>query len=190
MGADLVTKAEYKAYAGIASDTQDAIITSIIPKVSQLIKSLCRRTFLDHVNESKIEVYSGGHGNKLYLKEYPLLSVIAVEKSVDYGAIYTELVEFTDYAIDQEDGSIVAINADFTKYINGYKITYTGGYENLPDDLKIAVMDLVTYYIKSDSSIHSTKSPGSNSVQIEYITTTNLPAHIKRVLDLYTSSFD
>ncbi len=189
MGLPLVTIAEYKAYAGITSDTLDSIITAIIPKVSQLVKSLCRRTFVDYVNDSKIEVFNGGLGSKLYLVEYPLISVGSVEISADYGANYTELTEFTDFAVDQEDGSIVSIAGNFPKYINGYKVTYTGGYEELPEDLKLAVLDLVTYYVKNDASVHSPKAPGTNSVQIEYITSTALPSHIKRVLDLYVGSF-
>jgi Phage gp6-like head-tail connector protein len=68
MGANLVTLAEYKAYAGITSTNQDAEINSIIPKASQLVKSICRRTFIDYVNDSKEEVFSGGW-NKLFLKE-------------------------------------------------------------------------------------------------------------------------
>lgn len=192
MGADLVTKAEYKAYAGITSDTLDAVITAIIPKVSQLVKTICRRTFVDYINDAKTEIYNGGKGNKLFLKEYPILSITSIERSEDYGATYTELIEFTDYVIDQEDGSIVSIGIDsvFPSAVNGYKIRYSAGYEELPADLKVAVLDLCTYYIKNDSSVHSAKAPGTNSVQIEYITTTNLPARIKRILDLYTASFD
>lgn len=190
MGANLVTLAEYKAYAGITSTNSDAIINSIIPKVSQMVKTICRRTFVDYVNDNKEEVFSGGW-SKLFLKEYPILSIGSVEASVDYGQTYTELVEFTDYVLDLEDGAIACINTDeFPKYINGYKVTYTGGYETLPEDLKVAVLDLVTYYLKNDMSVHSPKAPGTNSVQIEYITTANLPAHIRRVLYLYMGSYD
>lgn len=190
MATDLVTKAEYKAYAGITSDTFDTVLPTIIPKVSQLVKSLCKRTFVDYINDAKIEVYSGGYGHKIYLKEYPILSINSVELSTDYGNTYTELTEFTDYALDQEDGSIVAIGAEFSKYVNGYRVTYNGGYEVLPEDLKLAVLDIITYYIKNDASVHSPKAPGTNSVQIEYITSTSLPSHIKRVLDLYVGSFN
>jgi uncharacterized phiE125 gp8 family phage protein len=193
MATDLVTLAEYKAYAGITSDTLDAIVTAIIPKASQLVKSLCRRTFVDYINDAKIEVYSGNNESKIYLKEYPILQIYDVEQSTDYGNTYTSLVEYTNYVLDQEDGSIVAVgstDAVFPKYINGYRVTYIAGYETLPEDLKVAILDLVTYYVKNDASVHSPKAPGTNTVQIEYITTTNLPAHIKRVLDLYTASFD
>lgn len=191
MGANLVTLAEYKAYASITSTTQDTAISAIIPKVSQLVKSICRRTFVDYINENKEEVFSGGWP-KLFLKEYPIIAIGSVEVSTDYGNTYEELEEFTDYVLDMEDGSVACINAEeFPKYINGYKVTYTAGYEDgLPEDLKLAVLDLVTYYIKNDASIHSPKAPGTNSVQIEYVTTSNLPAHIRRVLYLYTGSYD
>lgn len=192
MAASLVTLSEYKAYAQITSTNQDAEISAIIPKVSQLVKTICRRSFVDYVDEFKEEIYSGGKGNKLFLKEYPLLSVSSVEYSTDYGETYTDLEEYVDYIIDSEDGTIMAMGnfITFPKYINGYRISYYAGYEILPEDLKIAVMDLITYYIKNDASIHSPKAPGTNSVQIEYVTTTALPSHIKRVLDLYTASFD
>lgn len=191
MGLSLVTLSEYKAYAGITSTNQDAALNSIIPKVSELIKNLCRRTFVDYVNDSKIEVVSGGTGSKLFMKEYPLLAVSSVEFSDDYGFSYTSLTEFTDYVIDREDGSLVSIsNIDWKKRINGYRITYTAGYEELPADLKLAIFDTITYYLKGDGAVHSSRAPGSNTVQIEYITTVALPAHIQRVLDLYKGTFD
>lgn len=191
MGLNLVTLSEYKVYAGITSTTQDATISGIIPKVSQLVKSLCRRTFVDYVDDAKVEVFSGGTGSKLFLKEYPLISVASVEFSNTYGASYTTLTEFTDYVIDQEDGAVMDIvYGAFPKAINGYKVTYNAGYEEIPLDLKLAVLDLITYYIKNDAAIHSPKAPGTNTVQIEYVTTTALPSHIKRVLDLYTGSYD
>jgi hypothetical protein len=196
MGASLVTLAEYKTYAGISSTNQDAEIAQLIPAVSELVKTLCGRTFVDYVNDSKQEVFKGGY-SKLYLDEYPLLSVSSVEFSSDYGSTYTELVEFTDYAIDKSDNSIIAIGRDsrgrpleFAEYTNGYRVTYYAGYETLPTDLKIAILDLITYYLKHEGSVHSPKAPGTNTVQIEYITNTKLPAHISRVLDLYTSCFN
>lgn len=193
MGLDLVTKAEYKAYAGISSDTLDTVITAIIPKASELVKSICRRTFVDYVSDAKVEISSGNNRPRIYLQEYPVIAISSVELSTDYGATYSSLIEYTDYVFDLEDGSIIALNSTnsvFTKYINGYKITYTAGYEEIPADLKVAVLDLITYYIKNDASVHSNKSLGGNTVQIEYITTTSLPAHIKRILDLYTGSYD
>lgn len=199
MGLDLVTLDEYKIYAGINSTNQDTVITALIPQVSSLVKTICRRTFVDYVDDAKTEVFSGGSTNsKYYMQEYPVISVSSVEYSADYGQTYDSLVEFTDYVVDLEDDSLVALpytedpstTAVFTKAINGYKVSYYAGYEVLPEDLKIAILDLVTYYLKNDGSVHSPKAPGTNSVQIEYITTTALPAHIARVLNIYKASWD
>lgn len=198
MGLDLVTLEEYKAYAAISSTNQDAEITSIIPIASDLVKNYCRRTFVDYIDDAKTEVFSGGSTtSKFYLKELPIISISSVEYSSDYGQTYTTLVEYTDYVADLEDDSIVALPISestptiFPKAINGYKITYYAGYQDgIPTDLKVAVLDLITYYMKNDGSVHSPKAPGTNSVQIEYITTTALPAHIARVLNLYKASWD
>lgn len=190
-GLDLVTKAEYKAYAGITSTTQDTIINALIPRVSALVKSYCRRTFVDYVDDNAVEKTNGGYGPLLYLPEYPVLGIISVEYSSDYGQNYTELVEYTDYVFDTSSQSISTVDgSDWPSALNGYVITYNAGYEELPEELKLAVFDLITYYMKNDASVHSPKAPGTNSVQIEYITSTSLPAHIKRVLDLYRGSWD
>jgi hypothetical protein len=209
MGLDLVTLAEYKAHLGITSNTQDAAIALTIPAVSNLVKALCRRTFVDYVNDSKVEVFKGGPC--LNLKETPVIAVGSVEYSLDYGNTYTELVEFTDYAVDQETGQIVPIrtlnyypdyydgtsttmrynpSAEFPRRVNGYRVTYNCGYEVIPSDLKLAVFDLVKYYARNDAAIHSQKAIGTSTMQIEYITNTHLPAHIKRILDQYTESYN
>lgn len=190
MGLSLVTRTEFKSYAGLTSPTQDAIIDALIPKVSALVKTLCRRTFIDYVNDSKTEYFDGGQ-NEFATEETPVLAVASLEYSSDYGNTYTSLVEYTDYVVSKVSGGIRAISsAGFPEAINGYKVTYTAGYETLPEDLKLAIFDLITYYMKNDSAIHSSKAPGTNSVQIEYVTNTNLPAHIKRVLDQYAANYN
>lgn len=188
MGIPLVTKAEYKAYAGLTSTNQDASIDLLIPKVSDLVKTICRRTFVDYVNDAKVEVFEGGAS--FYVPaEYPVLAISTLEYSNDYGNTYTELTEFTDYALSKKDDTLKCIGGDFKEAINAYRLTYTAGFEVLPTELKLAVLDLITYYMHNDMAIHSNKAPGTNTVQIEYVTSTNLPSHIKRILDLYTSSF-
>lgn len=188
MAANLITKQEYKTYAGISSTNQDAEIDLLIPKVSELVKNYCRRSFVDYVDEARTEVFEGGFGS-LLLKESPVIQVISVQLSIDYGQTYTKLTKFTDWAPSND--YVVAINPQgFTPYVNGYKVSYYAGYETVPEDLKLAVLDLVTYYRKNDGSVHNNKSPGAGgSVQLEYIMNTNFPAHIKRVLDLYVADY-
>lgn len=186
--ADLVTKQEYKTYSGINSTNHDAEIDFLIPKVSELVKTYCRRSFVDYFDEAKIEVFKGGH-SALLLKETPVTQVISVERSINYGQTYSKLIKFTDWV--SEGDSILSLHATgiWPELINGYKVNYFGGFETVPADLKLAVLDLITYYRKNDGAIHSTKAPGTNAVQIEYVSTTNLPAHIKRILDQYVADY-
>lgn len=189
MGLPLVTKSEFKTYVGLTSTSQDAIIDSLIPKVSELVKSICGRTFVDYVNDAKTEYLLGG-AKFMNVSEPPITAISSLEYSSDYGASYTTLTEYTDFVWNRRDDTIISLTGlDFDSKPNAYRITYTGGYETLPPDLRLATLDLVNYYLRNDMAVHSTRSQGSNTVQIEYVINTNLPAHIKRVLDLYTLSF-
>lgn len=186
--ADLITKSEYKDYLGITTTNKDDEIELLIPKVSQLIKTYCRRTFIDHFDEEKIEYFDGGF-NRLLLKESPLVTVLKVSKSIDYGQTYTDLVKFTDWI---EDGdSVRGINDYkwFPEVISGYKVNYFGGYEFVPEDLKLAALDLVEYYSKNNSAVHVNRDVTPNVTQIQYVASTNFPAHIKRVLDQYVADY-
>lgn len=191
MANNLITLAEYKAYMGINSTNQDAAVTAIIPQVSQLVKNICRRTFLDYVDDYKVDLFRTSVNNRLMLKETPVLTAASVEFSDDYGSTYTTLTEFTDYVLDVDGDAIELISSPYVTYskINAFKVTYSAGYEELPVDLKLAVADLVLYYNRNDAAIHTQKPVGSNSVVIEYITKTTLPAHIRRVLDLHTAYY-
>lgn len=188
MGADLITLQEYKIHTSITSTNQDAEIKALIPQVSDLVKSYCRRSFIDYYDEAKTEFFDGSGFKTILLKETPVVNVIAVSTSDNYGQSYTKLTKFVDW-VHQGDQIRSLDPQGFREKINGYKVDYFAGYEAVPNDLKIAVLDLIYYYMRSDSAVHSTKSISPNTMQVEYITNTNLPAHIKRILDLYVADF-
>jgi hypothetical protein len=197
MALNLITLVEYKAYAGIKSNNYDAEIIALIPRVSDLVKKYCSRSFVDYFDVDKVEYFNGGT-SRLILAETPVVNITSVGYSQDFGQTYTNLVQYVDWVLDNDTilslntsavTSLISVNRGFRETIRGYKVSYTGGYEDVPSDVALAIMDLVTYYRKNDMSVHSTKAPGTNSVQIEYISTTSLPAHIRRVLDMYKSDY-
>lgn len=192
MGKNLITSAEFKAYAGISSTTQDAAINALIPKVSALVKSVCRTTFVDYLDDSLTETFKSSRNGILLLKELPVTTVSSVEFSEDYGLSYTTLVEFTDYVVDTETSQVELITVPYALYtkVNAFKVTYNAGYETLPEDLKLGIFDLMKYYLQHDVSVHSPKNIGSNTVQIEYINAAQIPAHIRRVLNLYSANYN
>ena len=66
-------------------------------------------------------------------------------------------------------------------------MTYNAGYSATPDDLKLALFDLVNYYLKGEHKERRTlggatlQNQGTSGVRDN----TDFPDHIKRVLDLY-----
>lgn len=185
MAANLITLSELKQYKGITNNTEDSELGALITKASALVKTYIGRSLIDYFTEEKVEVSSGGR-QSIFLTEVPINELVSVEYSTDYGKTYTSLKEYESFARNLETDTIDVIGADRFPYgINGYKITYTGGYEKTPEDLKLAVMDLVMFYQKSEMAVKSTRAPGANNAQIEYIMNTTLPSHIRRVLDLY-----
>ena len=189
MPANLITTSEYKEYKGINSTSQDAQIEVVIGTASAMVKNICKTTFNDYVQDSKDEYFNGGETDKLYLGEYPILSVNSVSYSTDYGQSYIALTEFTDYVWDRANGCIISLKGVWPYYVNGYKVCFNSGYETLPADLKTAVMDLVTYILKGEHTAQSATATDSSSVNITYVNSNTLPMHIRRTLDLYTTYY-
>lgn len=188
MALNLTSKADYKAYAGIKSTNDDAIIDFLIPRISQLVKVYCRRTFVDHWDTPLVQYSDGGFDN-IILTETPVINIATVEYSADYGQTYTVLPEY-EYWV--KDGDLLRATDNrgiFRKAVKGYRVTYTGGFEDVPGDLEVAVLDIINYYMKNDSAIHTHKSANPNSMQVEYISNTQFPAHIRRVLDFYKTDY-
>lgn len=188
MALNLTTRADYKAYAGIKSTNYDAEIDNLITRVSTFVKTYCNRTFVDYYATDKTEIFDGNDLRELILSETPVVAVTSVSYSEDYGQTWLALTKFSDWIVRGDSIVSLAPNG-FRKQLQGYKVSYTGGFDDTPQDLELAIMDLVTYYRKNDMSIHANKAPGSNAVQIEYITTSQLPAHIKRILDMYRTDY-
>lgn len=186
--ADLITKSDYKSYMGISSTNQDNVIDFLIPKVSALVKTYCRRTFNDYVSAPKSEYFNGGI--PFYqVQEQPIISITGLFYSTDYGQTYTALEELVDFVVDEN--LILPINGtEFPYVLKGYKLVYNAGFSPVPDDLTLAVYDLMSYYIKNDAAVNAIKRTNTTSMQIEYITDTALPSNIKRVIDLYISDYN
>ena len=187
MALNLITRQEYKTYSGIKSTNDDATIDLLIPRVSQAVKNYCRRTFVDYMDVAKVEIFNGGF-NTLILEETPVVTVSSVQISTNYGQTYTNLTEYTDWVLDKD--TIVSLNTNgFDELLKGYKVTYFAGYDDVPTDVALATMDIVNYYMKNDSAVHTHTAGSPNTMQVQYITGTQWPAHIKRILDLYVADY-
>ena len=188
-GKNLITKAEFKIYADINGDSLDTHIDKLIPRISQLVKTYCRSALVDYYDDPKVEEFSGGF-QTLLLKEAPIQQVLSVETSADFGRTWEEIQEYDSWWLDLKNNCVVAVSPQgFVLQPRGYRVSYLAGYESAPEDLRLAVMDLVKYYLRNDGVAHTMKMPSPGAVQVEYITTNNFPAHIRRILDQYVVDF-
>lgn len=181
---DLITLADYKIYAKIVSSEQDDRLNLLIPSVSKLIKNYCGRTFVDYAATATTEYNSEG-GFYIYTREQPIITVTSVESRSDPLSAYVTLTANIDYVVDLQLDYIYCLFSTEGFYTgpNATKITYKGGYTDVPEDLKLAVLDLVQFYMKGEAAPR--KSLNSNQISIEHVKSQDFPPHIKRVLELY-----
>ena len=190
MGTALATLAEFKIYKRIpiASTNEDESITQLLDSSSSYIKEYCSRTFIDNYDEEIVKYINGSSDDTIYLDEYPVNGLV-FEYSSDGGATYTTATEYDDYFITEESitsgiPGVALYNPTIS--VNAIRLTYTGGYEEIPSDLIQACMDLTEYFRKKEYNVSS--SFAGNSVDRQDTQSNNrLPMHILRVLDNYRS---
>ena len=189
--ADLITLAEYKEAEGIASPKEDLRLASLIPSVSQLVKTYCANSLIDYYSTNKIETFNIDWDTHLIqLTESPVNTIVSVEKRDSVTESYTT-VATTEYYLDTSTDSILYVTGstykNWPRGAGAVKVTYTAGYAACPVDLKLAVFDLVTYYLKDEHKERRTL--GGASIQNQSTSSVRdsvaFPDHIKRVLDLY-----
>ena len=188
--ADLITIDEYKEYEGITSSNEDLRLEKLIPSVSQLVKTYCGNSIVDFFSVDKVETFTlPWRSHIIQLTESPLVSVSQVEERTSTTADYSVLAS-TDYYLDLNTDSIIRISGGFTKnWEDGpgaVRITYRAGYSSTPADLKLAVIDLVKYYVRDEHK--ERRSIAGATIENQGVTklrTGDFPDHIQRVLDLY-----
>lgn len=178
---DLITLEEYKEQNSIVTTNKDDVISALIPRVSALVKAYCSRSFVDYVSAlTPYTQYFTNPDTSEFLDEFPLISLVSLESSIDNGQTYAPMTAYTDYVISNSTDQLVFLTTPPTG-VNCVKVVYTAGYADVPEDLKLAVGDLITYYLKTESTPKRT----IGYVNVEYTMSADMPSHIKRVLELY-----
>ena len=198
--ADLVTLQQYKDFAGLTSIKNDARINVVIDQVSQLVKTYCGSTIVDYASTNKVEYKNIKDSivDTIILDESPLIQVVSVQERTSQADAYVTLItENSDssgkyeYVVDDESDSITRTNSTGNKYwakgMKSVKVTYKAGYTSTPEDLKLAVFDLIKYYMKDERKERMSISGASVENQVSSSLTGNIgfPDHIKRILDMY-----
>lgn len=192
MGLNLITLDEYKLSEKLQKLDQDDRYESLIAACSQLAKTYCSNTFVDYVSSDKVEeIDTEWESSLIQLLESPVISITSIEERPRFTADYVTLVEGTDFYLDTLADVVYRMSGDskinWATGPGAVKVTYRAGYATVPEDLKLAVVDLVTYYAKDEYKPRRTIG-GSSLVNDPTSTqwrNVGFPDHIKRVLDLY-----
>lgn len=198
--ANLITIYEYKDSQNITGVKDDARITSLVASVSQLIKSYCGNSFVDYFSSAKTEYFNIDYDTYIVqLTESPIVSVTSVHERGSQADDYVLLEKDGsngkyDYYIDTDTDSIFRTDDEsyknWEKGVGAVKIIYTAGYSDIPEDLKLAAYDLITYYLKDEYKTRRTIAGATIDNQTTSTLRTNVgfPDHIKRVLDMYKTT--
>jgi hypothetical protein len=190
--ADLITVQEYKDAEGMRGDNNDDRLAILVPQVSELAKKYCGTSFIDFYSSTKTETFNiiDNYTSVVVMSETPLNSVTSVKERDNPSAAYVTLTNNTDYYIDTNSDSIFRIDSDgnrkpFKKGFGAIEVVYNAGYSATPSDLKLALFDLVKYYLKDEHKQRMTLGGATiqNQGSAGLRTSTDFPDHIKRVLD-------
>ena len=190
--ADLITLEDYKEAEGISNPKDDLKLNALIPSVSQLVKTYCGNSIVDHYSTNKVETFSINWGTNIaQLTESPFVSITSVEERASFADSYTT-IPATEYYIDASIDSVyrVTTSGSAQNWPTGpasVKITYKAGYSTCPADLKLAMIDLITYYHKDEHKERKVMGGASiqNSASTSQAGNIGFPDHIKRILDFY-----
>lgn len=192
--ANLTTLQEYKDAEGLQSAKEDQRISSLIPAVSQLVKTYCGNSLVDHYSTQKTEILNITWDTYLVqLTESPVNTIVGVYERPGMSDAYTELTTANyEYYFDATTDTIFRTTGStgyklWPKGPGAVKVIYTAGYSETPADLKLAVHDLITYYLKDEHKERQTLAGASqqNASTTSMKNSVAFPDHIKRVLDLY-----
>ena len=191
-GEDLISLADFKTLAEITSSQHDAKLTELIDSVSQLVKTYCGQSFLDYYSSAKTEFHTKNFGSHLVeLQEGPVVAITSVGERNSPSSSYSTLTENTDWVLDSTTDSLYRMSGSVYKNWetgpNAVKVIYKAGYSELPQDLRLAVVDLIMYYHKNEQKQRQTIAGATIQNQNTSSTRNSVafPDHIKRVLDLY-----
>ena len=192
--ADLFTLDDYKTFKGIEHFKDDSKISALVSPISELVKTYCGTSFIDYYSSALTEKFDimDNQTTEVFVTESPLNTVTSVKERSGLGVAYETLTNNEDYYIDNEHDRIYRIDGDispkaFPRGFAAVEVIYTAGYSATPPDLKLALYDLTTYYLKEEYK--GRKSLAGAAIQNETATSIRddigFPDHIKRILDMH-----
>jgi hypothetical protein len=195
--ANLLTLDEYKLLEGVNSTQNDDKFEQLLTSVSTLVRSYTGQTFDEFIaSPGKTELFDIQYCTaQVQLEETPVIEISGVFERKTQSEDYTELFRNGtngryDWYFDPLTETIIRTTVsgqykDWPQGVGSVKVTYTAGYTSIPEDLKLAVADIVTYYHKEEYKQNQTIGSSTREGAVATMKDSGFPDHIRRVLDLY-----
>lgn len=145
----LITLNDLKESLSITDSTQDSLLEGIINRSSQVIE-----TYVGHPIKSATytqEKYDGAA--KIVLDKWPVTAITSVQyQTGDIGNPDWDDVDSTSYALERDgDRGILLLQSPIAGE-DAYRVTYTAGYTDVPEDIKQACLELCEYTFNMKAS--------------------------------------
>ena len=181
----LITLEDYKVYKKLTKTENDEELSRIISSVSSLVKTYCGHSFIDYYTTPKVETFNIKQSqHAILLNEWPVKTVSQIEYRSEHNQPYT-LLDPVEYYVDSDIDTIFRHKGYWEEGFGAVKVTYTAGYLEAPEDIKIASLDLVHHYFKEEYKERKTLGSASIDTGLSKLGNSKWPAHIIRVLDMY-----
>jgi len=200
--ADLISLDDYKVLEGVNSTQYDEKFDTLITSVSKLVRTYCNNEFDTYATSPGVtEVFDIQWDTYVVqLRQSPVISITNIYERTGQTEAYTELYRDGtnnkyEWYLDSISDSIFRTNENgsyrnWPRGVGSVKVTYLAGYTSIPEDLKLAVADTITYYHKDEwkerQTIGSATREGAGSSAIR--NDPGFPDHIRRVLDMYRTA--
>lgn len=183
MATQLATLAQVKAYIGNSADgTDDALLMRLVDHASSMIERACNRVF---GQATYTETRNGNGRNFLVLNNRPVTAITAL--SIDGKAIAQSTGIHVAGWVLSEPWKVALRNLEFTAGIANVEITYTAGYDAIPNDINQACCLVASLAYKERDRM----GIDSKSVGGETITFTNdePPPSVRQLIENYRNVY-
>ena len=199
---DLITLEEYKSYNALSDNPkEDERISLLISSVSSLIQAYLKLDFVGGRTITEVQ-FLDYDTNIIFLENYPVVGPVTVTESDRYtndSSVHVSLVSNIDYVLNASEGTLLR-----TYTLGGFAnwplspgivtINYSTAsrfgidLEDLPNDLKLATIELVKYYMKEE--YRQSKTVQGTSIVNTLSEGKDFPQHIQVILDRYNTRYN
>lgn len=175
--ADLTTLKNVKAWLGIQTADDDAMLSRLISSASEFIQTWLNRSF---ASQSYTEVRNGTGGSRLLFADFPVTVVSSV---VVDGRPIPASPSFGEPGYRFTDISLILTGYVFTQGFGNVQIGYTAGFASVPLEIEQACIELISLrYRERDRIGHQSKSLAGETVTF-FIK--DMPHSVQTILNNY-----